>query len=228
MKNCLVILSGGMDSGTLLGWLCNSRPKSYIKGGEKISAVTFDYGSNHGQQEIAAAKRLTTHYGVPWTLIDIKGPMSFIPSALTGGADMIPDGHYEDESMRKTVVPFRNGIMLSIAAGIVAGAGGGTLFAGVHAGDHAIYPDCRLDFVNAMGRSISSGTDGAVDVECPFVDMNKADILELGLRIGMPYQHTWTCYKGREKACGTCGSCHERLEAFEKMGAKDPVQYEEV
>jgi len=143
---------------------------------------------------------------------------------LTGGD--IPEGHYEDESMSRTVVPGRNIIFASILTGVAWSLGAEEVWLGIHQGDHAIYPDCRPEFYRAMNEAVTLGTDGKVVLKAPFLDTNKTGILRRGLFLNVPYGYTRTCYKEQEIACGKCGSCQERLEAFAECGLTDPVEYE--
>ena len=215
-KTSLIILSGGMDSVTLL----------HDKKEEIALAVTFDYGSNHAQREIAMARKNCELLDIEHIVI----PLGFIhyhfKSSLLSGAEAIPEGHYTAENMRSTVVPFRNGIMLSIAAGIAESRGLNRVLVANHAGDHAIYPDCRLDFIKAMNEAIKAGTDDKVEIFAPYTEITKSDIAAIGKRIGVDYSLTYSCYKGGEKHCGKCGTCVERKEAMRDAGIEDPTEYE--
>lgn len=205
MRNSLIILSGGMDSTTIL-----------YKYWESIhSAISFNYGSKHNQKEIGFARYHCAKMGVQHDVIDLEFFNEFFSSDLLQSGGQIPEGHYEDESMKQTVVPFRNGIMLSIAAGIAESRGLNSIYIGNHAGDHAIYPDCRPDFISAMNDATKYGTYNCVEILSPFLNLNKRNIALIGFGLGINYSDTWTCYKGEEVHCGKCGSCTERKEALE-------------
>ncbi|MDE6453138.1 MAG: 7-cyano-7-deazaguanine synthase QueC [Muribaculaceae bacterium] len=216
MKDAIMVLSGGMDSTTML--------HEYA---ERIAlAVTFDYGSNHNAREIECARHNCRALGIE--LVEVK--MDFIgrlfQSSLLSGADAIPKGDYDDDNMRSTVVPFRNGIMLAAAAGLAESRGLKTVMLANHSGDHAIYPDCRPGFVDAMSRAISEGTYDHVTIFAPYTALSKAEIAARGAACGVDFAHTYSCYCGREKHCGRCGTCRERREALALAGIPDPTPYE--
>lgn len=214
----LVSLSGGMDSTTLLA--------DAVFRSREVECLGFFYGSKHNPYENAAAYRIARHYKAPFHLIDLSQAMSSIQSALlkTGGA--IPEGHYQESTMTQTVVPGRNLIFASVLAGIAWSKSCAEIWMGVHSGDHAIYPDCRPNFVSAMRRAVQCGTDEKVTMLTPFLHENKTSIIRLGRSYGVPYELTRTCYKDQEIACGKCGSCIERREAFRNNGVEDPIEYE--
>jgi 7-cyano-7-deazaguanine synthase len=216
----IVSLSGGMDSATLLATAVRqlSAPNVYCVG--------FTYGSKHNKYENKGAYAVAAYYGVPLDLIDLSVAFKGFRSDLLKTGGDVPEGHYEAESMRRTVVPCRNLIFLSVLAGLAESWGCGQVWLGVHAGDHHIYPDCRPDFVWRAGGAVSLATDGKVNVQTPYLNLTKADILRIGLGEGVPYNLTRTCYKDQPVACGRCGSCQERLEAFAKNGVADPLEYE--
>lgn len=217
MKDSVIIVSGGMDSITLL--------HEYR---ERIGlAVTYDYGSNHAQREIAFAREHCAGLGIEHLVIPLGFIHDYFKSSLLEGADAIPEGHYADENMKSTVVPFRNGIMLAIACGLAESRGLHHVMIANHAGDHAIYPDCRGGFIEAMSEAMSGGTYEHVKVLAPYTGITKADIAARGTAIGVDYSRTWSCYKGGEKHCGRCGTCVERKEAFALAGLEDPTEYEE-
>ena len=217
----LIVLSGGMDSTTALAWAKND-PRIEVAG-----AVHFQYGSKHNAQELKAVEKIAKHYGVPVAWMDLNAVIgSHFKSDLLQEGGEIPEGHYADESMKRTVVPFRNGIMLAIAAGYAESIGAEAVVLGNHEGDHAIYPDCRASFALAMGEAISLGTYAEIRVICPFQNFDKTDIARTAAKLGAPLELTWTCYKGGEKHCGKCGSCTERREAFQLAGVTDPTVYE--
>lgn len=205
MKDSLIVLSGGMDSVTLL--------HEYK---EKIAmAVTFDYGSNHNAREIECARWQCSLLGIPHIVIELGFMSRYFKSSLLSGADDIPEGHYEDANMKSTVVPFRNGIMLSIACGLAESNDLQNVMIANHGGDHAIYPDCRADFISAMGEAMKTGTYAGVKLLAPYTELTKGEIALRGMKAGVDYDHTYSCYKGGEKPCGKCGTCVERREALE-------------
>lgn len=215
-KDTLIITSGGMDSTTLL----------HEYASRIALAVTFNYGSNHNAREIECARYNCKKLGIPLIVVDLPFMSELFKSSLLSGADAIPDGHYDDENMRSTVVPFRNGIMLSIAAGIAESNGLRHLMMANHSGDHSIYPDCRPQFADAMSAAIAAGTYDNIDLVTPYTHISKADIARRGTAVGVDYSHTYSCYKGGERHCGTCGTCTERREAFAEAGVPDPTEYE--
>ena len=213
MKDSIIILSGGVDSVTLM--------HDYK---DRIAlAVTFDYGSNHNRREAECAQWQCRRLGIEHILIPLPFIGKFFQSSLLSGADAIPEGHYEDENMRSTVVPFRNGIMLAIAAGLAESRGLKHVMIANHGGDHAIYPDCRPGFIAAMDRAIEEGTYTGTTILAPYTNISKGEIVKRGISLGVDYAHTYSCYKGGEKPCGACGTCVERREAFEYAEANDPL-----
>ena len=216
MKDSVIILSGGMDSVTLL--------HDYQ---ERIAlALTFDYGSNHNAREIPFARLHCQQVGVPHVVIPLAFMHEYFHSSLLSGAADIPEGSYADENMRSTVVPFRNGIMLSIAAGMAESEGLKYVMMANHGGDHAIYPDCRPEFVDAMSEAMRLGTYPGIELLAPYTHLTKADIARRGKQLGIDYSTTWSCYKGGEKHCGRCGTCVERIEALREAGIDDPTEYD--
>lgn len=218
-------LSGGMDSSTLLACLLSQ--------GYEVHACVFNYGSKHNKYENLAAGKILNHYdGVGYPIkghyFDITSLMADFKSALLKTGEAIPEGHYNDESMKKTVVPGRNLIFASIMAGLAESLGAQKIVLGVHAGDHHIYPDCRPDFIDALDHTVKLSSDQKVSAHAPFLFMGKRGILQTGFALPepVPYHLTRTCYKDQELSCGKCGSCQERLEAFAQLGIKDPVDYE--
>lgn len=205
MKNGLIILSGGMDSVTLL------HEYDY----DIDMAVTFNYGSKHNEKEIVFAREHCQQLSINHIQIDLKFINEHFKSDLLKTGNEIPDGHYEDESMKRTVVPFRNGIMLSIAIGIAESYNLNKVYIGNHAGDHAIYPDCRAEFIFAMSSAAQRGTYNNTKIISPYQYLSKRDIALRGKKMGVDYSKTWTCYKGKEFHCGKCGACTERREALE-------------
>lgn len=217
MKNSVIILSGGMDSVTLL----------YHKKNEIALAVTFDYGSNHNKREAEYAKYHCKQLGIEHIIISLDFMHQYFKSSLLDGADAIPEGHYADENMKSTVVPFRNGIMLSIACGIAESRGLKFVLIANHAGDHSIYPDCRATFISSMSEAMAYGTYQNVKISAPYTTISKSDIAILGKGLGIDYTKTYSCYKGGEKHCGKCGTCVERKEAMQDAGILDKTEYED-
>lgn len=217
-KKVVMALSGGMDSSTLLGWLLDQ--------GYEVECLTFNYGSKHNPYENKAAELVAEHYGVKLSKIDIQPLMVSFKSNLLKTGQEIPEGHYTDETMSKTVVPARNMIFLTILAGHAWSVGANNIAIGIHQGDHAIYADCRKEFYKAMDTAIYLGTDRRVEMIAPFIDIDKTGILEYGRDLGVPYSLTRTCYKDQPISCGKCGACVERLEAFTNCAMLDPLPYE--
>ena len=212
VKDSAIIYSGGLDSTTLL----------YEEQQRIALAITFDYGSNHAQREIACARHHCRQLGIEHLVVDLSFFKGNILSSLTAGADAIPDGNYNDENMKSTVVPFRNGIMLAIACGIAESNGLKRVMIANHAGDHSIYPDCRSPFIDAMSTAMQTGTYEGIKVFAPYTDLSKADIARHGAALGLDYSETYSCYKGGEKHCGTCT---ERRQALKEAGIDDPTEY---
>ena len=217
MKNSVIIVSGGMDSITLL----------YDHKDEIALGISFDYGSNHNAREIPYAKMHCERLGIKHITINLDFMHQYFKSSLLDGADAIPEGHYADDNMKSTVVPFRNGIMLSIAIGIAESNGLDQVFIANHGGDHTIYPDCRPEFINAIDSAARAGTFNNVRVVAPYTKITKSDIARRGKELGLDYTETWSCYKGGEKHCGKCGTCVERKEALRDAGIDDNTEYEE-
>lgn len=216
MAKVVVIYSGGMDSFTVL--------HHALQQGHEVYALSFNYGQRH-VRELDAATAVCQQHNVPHKVIDITSINSLLAgSSLTSDID-IPEGHYEAESMQSTVVPNRNMILLSLAIGYAVSIGAEAVYYGAHSGDHAIYPDCRPEFVLKMNEVSLIANYEPVRIEVPFLNNNKAEILAAGLAMGLDYSQTWTCYNGREKACGKCGACIERLEAFAANHQTDPLPY---
>ena len=217
MKDSVIIVSGGLDSITLL----------YDKAETIALAISFDYGQNHSKKELPYAEYHCQKLGIPHITIPLTFMHQYFKSSLLEGAEAIPEGHYEEENMKSTVVPFRNGIMLAIATGIAESHELKRVYIANHGGDHTIYPDCRPEFIDAMDKATSAGTFVDVRVEAPYTNISKADIVRRGTALGIDYAKTWSCYKGSEIHCGKCGTCVERKEAFADAGVKDPTEYEE-
>ena len=213
----VVLLSGGMDSAVALH---EARARHEVAG-----AVSFDYGSKHNHREIPCAAWQCRHLQIPHQVIALDFMPALFASALLNSGGAIPDGHYEEETMKQTVVPFRNGIMLAIAAGYAESIGAQGLVIAAHAGDHAIYPDCREEFMRAMAEAMRLGTYAGIELLRPFIAMTKAQIAARGRELGVDFSHTWSCYKGGEIHCGACGTCVERREAFLHAHVPDPTVY---
>lgn len=212
MKDIIILYSGGMDSTVAL----------YAHRERVRLAISFDYGSRHNATEIKHACYNCERLGIEHRTVSLDlSALGFVSDLLINGG-AIPDGHYEDETMRQTVVPFRNGIMLSIAAGLASSLGCTYVLISNHGGDHAIYPDCRADFIQYMSAAMEAGTYEGVRVLAPYTSMSKRAIAIVGKSIGVPFEHTYSCYKGGEQHCGKCGTCTERREALEGF---DPTRY---
>lgn len=212
-----VLLSGGLDSTTALHWATRHH--------EVVCALAFDYGSNHAAHELACARWQAEHLGIPYHEIDITVLSRYLQSALLSGASAIPTGDYDTDNMKQTVVPFRNGIFLSLAAGIAESKGAEGIVIAAHAGDHAIYPDCREEFMQSMSEAIRLGTYAHLEILRPFIHYSKGDITALGHRLGVDFAHTYSCYCGGTLHCGRCATCRERREAFLAAGVPDPTRY---
>jgi 7-cyano-7-deazaguanine synthase len=215
--SCVVLLSGGMDSTTLLALA----KKQY----DKVAALSIDYAQRH-KRELECAIKVAEYYKVPHKILDISNINSLIQgSSLTSDNVEVPHGHYEDESMKLTVVPARNTILLSIAGGWAISMGFTHVAYAAHAGDHAIYPDCREAYVQALQQVFNVFHYWPINIWAPFLGIDKGDIAKLGVAADVPFELTHTCYEGNEVACGKCGSCQERLYAFKQAGVDDPVKY---
>ena len=214
----VVLVSGGMDS---VAALYDARTSH-----EVVGALSFNYGSKHNLREIPFAAHHCEYLGIPHRVIPLAFINELFTSHLLASGGEIPDGHYEEQTMKQTVVPFRNGIMIAIAGGYAESIEATGLVIAAHAGDHAIYPDCREAFMQAMGAALRSGTYADVQLLRPFIAMNKAQIAQRGHELGVDFAQTWSCYKGRDIHCGTCGTCVERREAFQLAALRDPTEYE--
>lgn len=216
-KDSVLIVSGGMDSITML-----------YEYKERIAlGISFDYGSNHNAREISFAAMHCERLGIKHIVINLGFMHQYFKSSLLEGAEAIPEGNYDDENMKSTVVPFRNGIMLSIAAGVAESNGLKYVMMANHGGDHTIYPDCRPEFVSAMSEATRLGTYPGIEVLAPYTGITKSDIARHGKALGIDYAETWSCYKGGEHHCGKCGTCRERIEALADAGIEDHTVYDE-
>ena len=216
-KDAIIVLSGGMDSVTLLNEF-----KDII-----ALAVTFNYGSNHNKREIEYAKLHCQRLGIKHIIIPLDFMHTYFKSSLLEGADAIPEGHYADSNMKSTVVPFRNGIMLAIACGIAESNKLTRVLIANHSGDHTIYPDCRPQFIDAISAAMTNGTYEGVHIFAPYTNISKANIAQRSARIGINYAETYSCYKGGVNHCGKCGTCIERREALAEAGVTDTTTYDE-
>ncbi|WP_176073799.1 7-cyano-7-deazaguanine synthase QueC [Brucella intermedia] len=217
----LVVCSGGLDSVSLAYRIAAER--------QLTALLSFDYGQRH-RKELDSARACAERLGVSHQIIDIRTiGASLTGSALTDDVD-VPDGHYAEETMKITVVPNRNAIMLAIAFGVAAAQKADAVALAVHGGDHFIYPDCRPDFIDAFRTMQNHALDGYADIKllAPYVHVSKADIVIDGAKYGTPFAATWSCYKGGEHHCGRCGTCVERREAFHLAGIEDPTLYEDA
>ena len=216
-EKVVVIYSGGMDSFTVLN--------RALKDGKEVYALSFDYGQRH-VKELECASQVCEQLNVHHKVIDISAINQLLAgSSLTDDIE-IPEGHYEAENMKSTIVPNRNMILLSLAVGYAVSVKASQVYYGAHSGDHAIYPDCRPEFVMKMNDVCQIANYEPVEIFSPYLNVTKTDILTDGIKMGLDYSNTWTCYNGRENACGKCGACQERLEAFEENNATDPITYE--
>ncbi|MCC8175875.1 MAG: 7-cyano-7-deazaguanine synthase QueC [Bacteroidales bacterium] len=212
VKDAAIVLSGGMDSVTLL----------HDRRDEIALAVTFDYGSNHAKREIPMARRNCELLGIEHVVIPLGFMAQYFHSSLLEGADAIPEGEYDGENMASTVVPLRNGIMLTIAVGLAESRGLKRVMIANHAGDHAIYPDCRPEFIEMIDRVAELGTYAGIRVEAPYTNWSKTDIARRGLALGVDYSLTYSCYKGTEPPCGKCATCREREQALREARLLGP------
>lgn len=216
-RHVVVVLSGGLDSTTLL-YLAKQEFR-------QVDAISVNYGQRHSR-ELEAAARTCETLDVPHRILDMQCLNSILKSVLTDRDGAMPEGHYQSESMKTTVVPNRNMLLLSIATAFAISLEADVVAYGAHAGDHAIYPDCRPIFIHAIRRSLAVAHYNPIELWTPFEDMTKGDVLSIAKDLGVRFENTWTCYKGGVKACGKCGACNERLEAFEECGLVDPLEYE--
>jgi 7-cyano-7-deazaguanine synthase len=216
-KKVIFLLSGGMDSVTAI--------YDTARRHDVIGALSFHYGSKHNNRELPFAAHHCKALNVPHVVIPLAFIGEHFESALLNQGREIPKGHYEEQTMKQTVVPFRNGIMLSIASGFAESKNAQGVVIAAHAGDHAIYPDCREAFMLAMGDAIRLGTYAGVELMRPFIQATKAQIAARGYDLGVDYSQTWSCYIGGDLHCGECGTCVERREAFVLAGVPDPTVY---
>jgi 7-cyano-7-deazaguanine synthase len=219
MSKAVVLLSGGLDSTTLLYWVVNEGWKPYV--------LSFDYGQRH-KKELIFAKKTCEKLNAEHRIIDITSIHELLSgSALTDNSIKVPEEHYSHESQKATIVPNRNAIMLNIAIGYAVSLGADRVFYAAHYNDRTIYPDCRAEFINSQSETAKLANDmEELEIVAPFVQKTKADIVKIASELKVPFEDTWSCYKGGEKHCGVCGTCRERIEAFEIAGQKDAIEYE--
>jgi 7-cyano-7-deazaguanine synthase len=216
----VVLCSGGMDSVTALHLAAREHTV--------VAAISFDYGAKHGARELPLAAAQAALLGIRHEIVRLDFAERLFTSALLRSGGEIPEGHYEAETMRQTVVPFRNAVFLSIACGFAESVGAEGLLIAAHGGDHAIYPDCREDFMAALGEAMRLGTYAGIRLLRPFIARDKAAIATEGAALGVDFALTWSCYKGGALHCGRCGTCVERKEAFVRAGLPDPTRYEDL
>lgn len=225
MKTCddcrrvLVLVSGGMDSVTALYAAVET-------GLDVVAGVSFNYGAKHHRRELPLARHHCRRLGVPHQVLHIEAIAGHFRSDLLKSGGAIPPGPYRGENMRQTVVPFRNGVMLALAAGLAESMDAHGVWIAAHGGDHAVYPDCREVFMQAMGQAMRLGTDTGVRLCCPFLHLDKASIVRRGTELGVDFSRTWSCYAGGDRHCGRCGTCLERRAAFHLAGVADPTRYQ--
>lgn len=215
--NIVVILSGGMDSTTLL--------YHHLRNGDTVKALSIDYGQKH-KKEIDFAKKTCAKLNIDHRVADLSGITDLIDSSALTGIGDVPEGHYADDSMKATVVPNRNMIMMAVAIGWAINEGFDGVSYGAHFGDHAIYPDCRTEFADAMDRVAGLCDYEPVSIYRPFITLTKDEICAIGDSLGVDWGDTWSCYNGRDAHCGKCGTCVERIEAFKLAKVEDPTAYE--
>jgi 7-cyano-7-deazaguanine synthase len=218
-QKIVCLFSGGADSATLITY--------YKKAGYDVYALGVNYGQKHNK-ELIFASNFCSISNIKYKIIDLTSLKELLSASVLTSDKPVPEEHYTHENQKQTVVPNRNMILLSIATGYAVTIGAKYIAFAAHANDFAIYPDCRPSFVNAFGEALTHALfeESKINVIAPFVHMTKGEIIKLGTELGVPYENTWSCYNGRDKACGKCGTCQERLEAFAFAGIKDPLKYE--
>ncbi|NLX13018.1 MAG: 7-cyano-7-deazaguanine synthase QueC [Phycisphaerales bacterium] len=212
----VLIYSGGLDSTVLLYYLRDA--------GHELRCLGIDYGQRH-RRELGSAAEISRRLGVEYRMADLAGLRPLLAVGALTGADAVPEGHYNDESMKLTIVPNRNMIMLSVAIGWAISLRFDAVAYAAHAGDHPIYPDCRPEFVESVEKAAALCDWHPVRILRPFIEKSKTDLVRLGAKLGVPFALTWSCYKGGERHCGRCGTCTERREAFQLAGVPDPTEY---
>lgn len=216
----LVLLSGGIDSATLLA--------DALQQEDWVKVISFDYGQRHRTSELNAGRALASYYGIERYVVDLTNLQYHFPgSALTDPLVKVPHGHYAEDTMKATVVPNRNAILLNVAVGVAVARHFDHVYAGMHAGDHPVYPDCRPAFIDAMNQLIPIATERDIQIIAPFIEMSKDEIAKRGFELNVPFGLTYSCYEGDQLHCGRCGTCVERQEAFDLAGVKDPTEYKD-
>lgn len=215
-QKVVAIWSGGLDSTTMVYELLEKY------GRENVFTLSFNYGQKHSK-ELDCVKKLSSLNKIHNKTVDISTISDLINNSSLTSKQSIPEGMYDDANMKSTVVPNRNMIMISIAAGYGANIGADCVYYAAHAGDHAIYPDCRPEFVNAVNLAVAMGNYVSPLIKSPYIAKTKMQIVKHGLHLHVPYQYTWSCYKGGKTPCGKCGTCVERTEAFYMNAAADPL-----
>lgn len=216
MTKIVVVYSGGMDSFTLINFA--------LKQDHEVSAISFDYGQKH-RKELDSARDFCKSRSISLEVSNISGIKPLLKgSALTDNIE-VPRGHYEDQTMKMTVVPNRNMIMISLSIAYAISIDFEEVWYGAHSGDHSIYPDCRPEFLESVNKTSKLANYESIEIRAPFINLSKSEILSKGLGMNLDYSQTWTCYEGKVQACGKCGACVERLEAFEANNEKDPIEY---
>ena len=216
MTKIVVVYSGGMDSFTLINFA--------LKQDHEVSAISFDYGQKH-RKELDSATDFCKSRSISLEVSNISGIKPLLKgSALTDNIE-VPRGHYEDQTMKMTVVPNRNMIMISLSIAYAISIDFEEVWYGAHSGDHSIYPDCRPEFLESINKTSKLANYESIEIRAPFINLSKSEILSKGLGMNLDYSQTWTCYEGKVQACGKCGACVERLEAFEENNEKDPIEY---
>jgi len=216
-EKAIVLLSGGMDS---VCALYDSIAKYDV-----LLTISFDYGSKHNIREIPYAEYHAKLLNIKHIVIQLSFMEQYFESSLLKGGIDIPEGEYQESNMKQTVVPFRNGIMLSIATGLAESKNCSVIVIGAHADDNAVYPDCREEFIATFSSAATLGTYSKVKVYAPFINMDKAQIAACGKELGVDFSKTWSCYKGEELHCGKCGTCVQRINAFKEAQISDPTTY---
>lgn len=213
----IVVFSGGLDSTVLLAEL--------LAGGDELFALSVDYGQRH-RVELQHAERIANDFRVPWQVADLSRIAPLLAGSSQTSAEVpVPHGHYAEETMKQTVVPNRNMIMLAVAGGWAVSLKANRVAYGAHTGDHTIYPDCRPEFAGAMHNAFGLADWHRIGLYCPFLEITKAQIVERGAELGVDFAQTWSCYQGGQIHCGQCGTCYERREAFRVAGVADPTTY---
>tara|TARA_R100000808_G_scaffold6960_1_gene20336 strand:- start:1730 stop:2395 length:666 start_codon:yes stop_codon:yes gene_type:complete len=216
MAKAIVSFSGGLDSTTVIA--------AALDASMEVELVSFSYGSKHNPYENEAAYYVAKHYGLPITVLSLETLMEGFESNLMKTGGPIPEGKYKPETLKKTTVPARNMIFASILSGRAWNNGAEEVWMGIHSGND-MYSDCKPNFFYAMRRAVETGTDGNVSLTAPFLMGTKTTIIKWGIERNVPYHLTRTCYKDQDIACGKCGACIDRLEAFQRNELEDPIEY---